>query len=106
MDSEPLFYPISEAEYEEAHRQTPSPRRRGKAIVTEPRNQTTWYAIDHFLDFCTCPAHDEIQAMLSPEKQQYRQLFPTRMVFEIKPGMKICRDCFIHEGDKDDRRSY
>jgi hypothetical protein len=101
MEQEPLFTPISEAEYEAATRPSPSARRKGSKLVTEPRTLTTWIAIETHFGFCTVPAHDEIQRILSPEQQIYRDMYPTRLVFEIEPGIMICRDCFIHEGDKE-----
>jgi hypothetical protein len=101
MEQEPLFTPISEEEYEAAHAKPITTRRRtGSKVVTEPRTQTVWFTLDTHLGFCTAPEHEEIQRMMNPEEKQYRQMYPTRLVYEIKPGLKICRDCFLHEVDK------
>lgn len=101
MEQEPLFTPISEEEYNAAHAKPITPRRRaGSKIVTEPRIQTVWFALDTHMGFCTAPEHDEVQKMLDPEAKEYRQKYPTRLVYEIREGLTICRDCFLHEVDK------
>ena len=104
-----LFTPLNEDEFrretasiEKEPKQT---TRRTRKIVTEPRNMTTWYAISathHSHGFCQCDRHEEVQRMLNPEAKSYRDQYPVRMVFEIRPGLLICRDCFIAEADKDD----
>lgn len=72
---------------------------KGKKVKTEPRNYTTWYDLTTHFGFCTVPRHEEIQKQLDPEKKEYRQVYPSRMVYEID-GMKVCRDCFLREADK------
>lgn len=99
MDQESLFTPISEDEYNAAHAAPITSRKRTSKVVTEPRIQTVWFTLDTHLGFCTVPAHEEIQKMLDPEAKEYRQVFPTRMVYEIN-GMMVCRDCFVHGADK------
>jgi hypothetical protein len=101
VNEEPLFTPISEEEYNAAHATPISTKRRsGSKVVTEPRIQTVWFALDTHMGFCTAPEHEEIQRMLDPEAKEYRQVYPTRQVYEIRPGLEICRDCFLHEVDK------
>jgi hypothetical protein len=101
MNDNNLFEPISKEEYERVHRHKPAKRtRRTRELVTEPRNNTTWYGLPHVMGFCTCPYHDDIQRMLHPDAQVYRQKYPVRMTFEIREGLPICRDCFLNEGDK------
>lgn len=100
-----LFQPISEDEWkaetakgvEEAK---PTRARAKRKPVTEPRINTVWFTLPTSFGFCTCEQHEEIQRMLNPEAKEYRQKYPTRSVFEIQEGLFICRDCFIHEGDK------
>lgn len=77
--------------------------KQSRAVVTEPRTRTVWFALPTHQGFCTCPDHDEVQKLLNPEQKEYRQKYPTRHVFEIREGLLICRDCFIAEADKDDR---
>lgn len=67
--------------------------------ATLPRTLTTWLSLSTHQDFCTVPAHEEIQAMLNPEQKEYRQMYPTRYVIEIN-GMNVCRDCYMAEADK------
>jgi len=100
-----LFQPISEEEFvaetakgvEEAK---PTRARAKRTPVTEPRTNTVWFTLPTSFGFCTCEQHEEIQRTLHPEALEYRQKYPVRSVFEIRPGLQICRDCFIHEGDK------
>ena len=102
MEQEPLFQPISEAEYEAAHTQSISPRRnRGRALVLEPRTRNTWYNLDHHMGFCTIEAHEEIQRMLNPGQLSYREKYPTRMLVTLPDGREMCKDCFYNEGDKE-----
>lgn len=93
-----LFEVISEDEFRKE-----STQRTAREATTEPRTLTVWLALGTHthLDYCTVPAHDEVQKMLNPEQQEYRQKYPTRMVYEIRPGVLCCRDCFIAEADKD-----
>lgn len=92
-EQQPLFEIISEQEFHK-----PTPRKRGHK--TEPRTLTTWYALaPHTMGFCTVPAHDSVQELLNPGEKEYRQMYPTRMTFEID-GLMVCRDCFMHEADK------
>lgn len=94
---EPLFEPISAEEYHKAQ----APRGTAKELKTEPRLLTTWYDLPTTFGFCTVPDHDEIQRMLKPEQKEYRQVYPTRHVFEIREGLRVCRDCFMAEADKE-----
>jgi len=102
-----LFEPLSREEYERmqpaASPKQEKKKQRTRTVVTEPRTNTTWFQKlgPHVMGFCNCPEHDEIQRMLDPQAQAYRQKYPTRMTYEIKPGLFICRDCFVNEGDKD-----
>ena len=95
-----LFEPISEDEYRRATRPVSSGAR---ALVTEPRLQTIWFALPTHQGTCTVPGHDEVQAMLSDEKKEYREQFPgnIRYVYEISPGLFVCRDCFVAGADKE-----
>ncbi len=101
-----LFEYLSPEEFERemgkaAPQKPPSTKgKRTRAVVTEPRTNTVWYALNHVMGFCECPAHDEIQMLLNPTAKVYRQKYPVRMTYEIQPGMHICRDCFTHGGDK------
>jgi len=104
MMDEQLFLPITAEEFQAAQ---PTPVKatttsRKRQPKTEPRNLTTWYTLPHTVGFCTCEQHEEIQKLLNPEQLDYRQKFPVRHTYEIREGLFICRDCFIHEGDKDD----
>lgn len=103
-----LFEEISAEEFQTAHSvssKSPPKSRRARVAKTEPRNNTTWYALPHSQGFCTCPAHDEIQQLLNPEEKVYRQKYPVRMVYPITATMDICRDCFVNGGDKDGESS-
>jgi hypothetical protein len=78
---------------------------RNKKVVTfEPRTRTTWVELPYSLGFCEVPAHDEVMKTLTPEQKVYRDKYPTRWVIDIN-GVKVCRDCFLAEADKDDTRS-
>lgn len=96
-EQEPLFQVIDTATYEAAQRKSSSARK--SKVNLDERNYTTWYALPHTMGFCTVPRHDEIINSLSETKQEYRQKYPTRMVYEIN-GMMVCRDCFMTEADK------
>ena len=93
-----LFEVISETEYKSAIRA--EKKARGRTLKTEPRNNTTWFTLPVEAGFCTCPRHEEVQRALNPEQKEYRQKYPTRHVYEIRDGMFICRDCFVHGVDK------
>jgi hypothetical protein len=93
---DPLFEIISEDEFRKQN--TPRTKR---GVVTEPRLQTIWFALPTSLGFCTIPAHNDVQQMLKPEQKPYRQAYPTRHVFEISPGVFVCRDCFLMGADKE-----
>ncbi len=69
--------------------------------ATLPRTLTNWLSLATHQDFCTCPSHEEVQRMINqdPEKQEYRQRYPTRYVIEIG-DMMVCRDCWMAEADK------
>ena len=101
-----LFEVISGEEFRQAEGdkdETEQPKkRRARKVVTEPRTLTIWYDTVKLqsMGFCTVPDHDEVQMTLDPEKKAYRQKYPTRMVLDID-GVKVCRDCFIAEADKD-----
>lgn len=94
--SEPLFEIISEDEFRKQN--VPKTKRE---VATEPRLQTVWFGLPTSPGFCTIPAHNEIQQMLKPEQREYRQKYPTRHVFEIRPDTFICRDCFLMGADKE-----
>jgi len=73
---------------------------KGKTLKTEPRMLTTWYDLPTTFGFCTVPMHDEIQKSLSPEKKEYRQVYPSRLVYKIGE-YQVCRDCFMAKADKE-----
>jgi hypothetical protein len=95
-EQEPLFEIISADEFRKE-----SITRQRREVVTEPRNQTTWFALPTEPGWCTVRTHKEIQSMLSPEKRQTRSQYPIRHVFEINPGLFICRDCFLAGAGRD-----
>ena len=74
--------------------------RKTKELVTEPRTRTVWVELPYTLGFCEVPAHDEVIKTLDPSAQAYRDKYPTRWVIDID-GVKVCRDCFMAEADKD-----
>lgn len=94
-DQQPLFEVITKEEYE---RGTTGAKR---ATNTEDRTLTGWYKLTHHYGFCTVPNHDEVYKTLHPEQQEYRQKYPTRMIFEIGRYF-VCRDCFLAEADRDE----
>lgn len=99
-----LFEPISSDEFKAATQpkaKTSTGVRRGrrKEPDTEDRTLTGWYKLDHFMDFCTVPMHDELQRSMNEEKQAYRQRYPVRMVITIG-DYQVCRDCYVAEADK------
>lgn len=100
-EQEPLFEVIDTATYEAAQRVAPktSKPRKGKEIDLSVRTYTLWYSLNHTMGFCTVPMHDEIVRSLDPTKQEYRQVYPVRMVYPIG-DLLVCRDCFMMEADK------
>lgn len=99
MSQEPLFEIITGDEFRKETITAASSR---KQLRTEPRLQTIWFALPSHQGFCTVPDHDEVQKMLKPEQLPYRDKYPTRYVYEISPGLFVCRDCFLMGADKDD----
>lgn len=98
-----LFESLSKEEYDKVFATEPKAPKRTRKVVTEPRTNTVWNALPSHaihMGFCTCPNHDEIQKLLNPTALVYRQKYPVRMCLEISEGLHICRDCFVHEGDK------
>ena len=84
---------------EEFKREAVTPRK-SKSLATEPRTRTVWVDLPYTLGFCTVPAHDEVQKLLSPEEKEYRQKYPTRWIIRIGE-LDVCRDCFLVGADKD-----
>lgn len=75
--------------------------RRKREPVTEPRTFTNWYALTTAFGPCSVPGHDEFQDTMNPEQKVYRsKYYKHRMVYELREGFFICRDCFIAEVDK------
>lgn len=66
-----------------------------REVVTEPRTQTVWFALPTEPGWCTVLTHKETQQMLPDDKRAIRDQYPVRHVFEISPGLFICRDCFV-----------
>lgn len=95
-EAEPLFEVISGDEFRKE-----SISRTRREVVTEPRLQTIWFALPTEPGWCTVRIHKEIQSLLSPEKRVIRDQYPVRHVFEISPGLFVCRDCFMAEADKE-----
>jgi hypothetical protein len=93
-EQQPLFRVVSAEEFAKS----PAPSKR-KALKTEPRTLTTWYDLQHSMGFCTVPDHDDVYRSLNPEKQAYRQKYPTRMIIRIGE-YDVCRDCYLVEADK------
>jgi hypothetical protein len=91
-EQQPLFEVISEDEFRKAG----APKAKGHR--TEPRTLTVWFALPTTMGFCTVPSHVEIQRQLNPEEQEYRDKYPTRMIFKIGEYF-VCRDCFVVGGD-------
>lgn len=71
-----------------------------RELITEPRLQTVWFALPTEPGWCTVLSHKETQKMLPPEKKAIRDQYPVRHVFEISPGLFVCRDCFLASADK------
>lgn len=94
-----LFEVIDADEFAKAHvkrERTSSPR----APKTEPRNQTTWWALTTHFGECTVPRHEEVQELLTAEQKQYRRKYGRmRMCAEIGE-LRVCRDCFQVGADK------
>lgn len=95
-DQESLFTTVDADTF---NKQIGKKHSRARSPKTEPRTLTTWYDLTHHTGFCTVPAHEEIQETLKPDQLEYRQRYPTRHLFTIN-DVHVCRDCFIHEGDK------
>ena len=96
-DQESLFTVVDAVTFNE---QIGQKQRNKRSPKTEPRTLITWYDLTHHTGFCTVPAHEEIQELVKPNDQgNYRQKYPTRHLFKIGE-LEVCRDCFIHEGDK------
>jgi hypothetical protein len=66
-----------------------------RELVTEPRLQTIWFALPTEPGWCTVLSHKETQAMLPEDKRKIRDEYPVRHVFEMSPGLFVCRDCFL-----------
>jgi hypothetical protein len=94
-EQEPLFEVISGDEFRKE-----SISRTRREIVTEPRLQTTWFALPTVPGWCTVLGHKENQKLLSPEQIDIRSKYPIRHVFEISEGLWVCRDCFLASADK------
>ena len=94
-ESEPLFEVISGEQF----RKDSTPRTT-REVRTEPRLQMIWFALPTTTGYCTVPDHEEIQKMLKPEAQSYRDQYPVRHVYEMRDGLFVCRDCFLAEADK------
>jgi hypothetical protein len=73
---------------------------------TEPRNFTTWYGLPTVYELCSMDRHAEVQDSLNEEEKAYRQRLPQMMVYELHPGIFICRDCFLQEVDKEDEATH
>jgi hypothetical protein len=95
-EQEPLFEVISADEYRKE-----SISRTRRELVTEPRLQTVWFALPTSPGWCTVLAHKEVQKSLPPEKKAIRDQYPVRHVFEMSPGLFVCRDCFLAGADRD-----
>jgi len=97
---QPLFEVIDASEVPTGRTNTGT--RAKKQPKTEPRNQTTWWALTQSLVECTIPGHDEYQdSIISPEKKAYRSKYgKIRMCIQIGE-LNCCRDCFIGEVDKE-----
>lgn len=100
MSEEPLFQIITEEEANEPEREQPKKAtRKKKSANTDDRTQTGWYNLPHTVHgFCTVPRHEEIQRQLNPEKQEYREKYPVRMLFEIGEYL-VCKDCYLAGAD-------
>lgn len=87
----PLFEVVDQATFTEGL----SPKTRAKRSPKyEPRNLTTWYALDHHFGYCTVPNHEDVQRELNPMQKEYRQAYPTRLLHNIN-GVDTCRDCYL-----------
>ena len=99
MNEEPLFEVITEEEANVPEK--PKSVRRKKSVNTDDRTQTGWYNLPHTVHgFCTVPRHEEVQRMLNPEQQEYRETYPIRMLFEIGEYL-VCKDCYLNEADRE-----
>jgi len=100
---EPLFEVISDDEYAKAQ-ETSQPTDKTKETKskwnTDIRTQTNWFKFPTHMGFCTVPMHAEVQRAIYGEAREYRQQYPSRMVFTIDE-FDVCRDCFLVEADKE-----
>lgn len=106
MVDEPLFQIIDEAAYKEAqHEAAPTVARKPRAkksANTDDRTHTGWYKLNHtHFGFCTVPRHNEIQAALNEEQKEFRDKYPTRMLFPIGDYL-VCKDCYLAKADLDE----
>jgi len=101
LNEEPLFEVITEEEANAPDTSKPkTTTRRKKGANTDDRTQTGWYNLSHTVHgFCTVPRHEEVQRILNPEQLEYREKYPTRMLFEIGEYL-VCKDCYLAEADK------
>ena len=72
-----------------------------KVVVLEPRTRVVWFALPTHQGKCNLPDHEEVQKTLSERALAYRAAYPIREVFEIRPGVQLCRDCFLAGADKE-----
>ncbi len=92
--------PLFEIIDADAYRKGTARTSKGKKLKTEPRNFTTWYDLPTHFGFCTVPTHEDVQRTLKPEQKEYRQVYPTRSVYQIGEYF-VCRDCYLAEADKE-----
>jgi len=94
--SEPLFEIIDSLPEDEPR----AKRGTKKAQKYDVDNRTVvgWFRLPHTQGFCTVPLHDEIQELMTDERKEYRQKYPTRMLHPIN-GYMVCRDCFLVTAD-------
>jgi hypothetical protein len=101
LNEEPLFEVISEEEANAPDTSKPKTTRKKKGANTDDRTQTGWYNLPHTVHgFCTVPRHEEVQRELNPEQLEYRDKYPTRMLFEIGEYL-VCKDCYLASADLD-----
>lgn len=96
MSEDSLFEVISADEFRKE-----SISRTRRELVTEPRLQTVWFALPTEPGWCTVRTHKEIQNSLPEHKRKIRDQYPIRHVFEISPGLFVCRDCFLARADQE-----
>lgn len=97
------FESISADEFESATKREPKVRtpRAKKNPLDGERTRIAWFALQTQLGECNMSAHPDVIESLGLTAQEYRRVYPIRMVYKIDEERYMCRDCYFVEADKE-----